>query len=660
MFKMKLSLTLTAAVALAVFTASAATPPPTLLLTKRTEAQLIAVLKSDAPLKDKADACRELGVIGTKECVPVLAPMLVDEQFNHIARYALEPNPDPSVDTTLRAALATAKGRPLVGVIGSIGVRRDLQATDALAKFLADADADMAQAAARALGKIGTLKAAKAIQGAFSGTAAGNQLGFAEGALRCAEALATKGQRDEAVGIYDWLRGLKEPHQVRAGGWRGAILARGKEGLPLLTQALQSDDWIIVAAGARAALEMKGTEATPVLTAELGKGSADKQVLVAQVLGKRGDAAALPALITAAKAGDKTVRIAAIRALAEVGQPSPTPALVDLLGDTDPEIAKAAQESLAGLQGAEVDAAVMALVNGTDSARRVIGIDLTARRRMVSAVPALLKAGSDADDKVRTTAMRRVGELAGVNEIPALLAALNNAKGAQDMDAIEQALSTVCTKSEKPEDCAVKIAGSIEQAQPAQKGALLRVLSAIGGPAALKAVRAAVDDKNADVHAAAIRALGSWKTADAAPDLLALAQSATNPTDRKLCLRSYLGLASQAELPADQRLAMCQKAAASIQKADEKKMLLGTLGGIQTLEAIAAIAPYLEDAEVKNEASTATLGIADRLMQSKSKGAQAAPKLVAPLQKVVQAAATPDLVKRAEALLAQAQRGGKK
>ena len=37
------------------------------------EAQLIAVLKSDAPQKDKADACRELAHLGTRNAVPVLA-----------------------------------------------------------------------------------------------------------------------------------------------------------------------------------------------------------------------------------------------------------------------------------------------------------------------------------------------------------------------------------------------------------------------------------------------------------------------------------------------------------------------------------------------------------------------------------------------------------
>ena len=45
------------------------------------EAQLIAVLKSDAKQKEKADACRQLAVAGTKEAVPFLAALLGDEKL---------------------------------------------------------------------------------------------------------------------------------------------------------------------------------------------------------------------------------------------------------------------------------------------------------------------------------------------------------------------------------------------------------------------------------------------------------------------------------------------------------------------------------------------------------------------------------------------------
>lgn len=658
MLKSKLTLLVAASVALATIAQAASRTPgaPTPLLTRPGEDKLIAILKSDAPIKDKADACRELAVLGTKDCVPTLAAMLPDEKLNHIARYALEPNPDPSVDEVLRTALGQTKGRPLVGVIHSIGVRRDAKATSALVKFLADADADVAQASARSLGKIGSAEAAKAIQSALPATAAANKLPFYEGLLRCAESLATQGQRGEAIAIYDSLRAVTEPHQVRAGGWRGAIVTRGKEGVALLAEALRSDDWIIVAAGARAALEMSGPEATPALTAELGKGSADKQILVIRTLGKRGDAGAQPALFAAAKAGETPIRVAATRAIAELGQSSAAAGLAALLGDAEKEVAQAAQDSLAALPGAETDGVVLAMLKAPEAARRITGLDLIARRRMTGSLDAVIKATGDTDGKVRSTAIKRLGELAGPADQGSILAMLIKANAGQELEAAEQALTTLSVRIGNPDGSAEKIAPALNQANAEQKGALLRVLSAVGGKTALASVRSAVKDTNPEVRDAAIRALGDWKTTDAAPDLLAVAKEATDAKVKLLCLRSYLGMARNTDFPADQRLAMCRDVKPLIQSKDEKRLLLSALGSVQTLPSLNLIAPYLDDETTKNEAGAATVAIADKLLKARDIS-KVAPKLIEPLQKVSQNTANADLAKRASALLKQAQAG---
>ena len=184
-------------------------------------AKLIGVLKSDAPQKDKADACRELAVIGTCDTVAPLTALLGDEKLAHMARYALETLPDPAVDEVLRKALGSLKGRPLVGVIGSLGVRKDARAVEPLARFLQDGDQEVAEAAARALGKIGTVEASRALQSVLATIPAARQLAFCEGLLRCAEALTCKGPREEAVAIYDCLRALRcAPHQVRTAALR--------------------------------------------------------------------------------------------------------------------------------------------------------------------------------------------------------------------------------------------------------------------------------------------------------------------------------------------------------------------------------------------------------------------------------------------------------
>jgi HEAT repeat protein len=615
--------------------------------------KLVAVLKSDATQKDKADACRELARVGTKEAVAPLAELLADEKLSHMARYGLETIPDPSVDKALREAAGKLQGMQLVGVIGSIGVRRDTKAVSLLAKQLQAPDNFVVQAAARSLGSIGNPAATKALMGNLSQVSAANQLAVCEGLLRCAEAATAKGNRKAALPIYDRLREIQAPQQVRTAALRGAILTRQQDGLTLLAQALHSDDYAMVLAAVRITQEMPGTAVTRLLATELAGPPADRQILLIQTLAKRGDAAALPALFAAARNGQKSIRVEAIRALAMIGDVSAMPVFVQLMGEGDKDITAAAQESLASLPGKEVDAAVMKMLADGPTDRSIAAMDLMVRRRMTSAIPALFATAGGSDAKLRVAAVKKLGELAGPAELPAMLNLLTNAKSPEEMEATEQALGAISLKSTNANSCVGPLEARLAQSQPAQKCALLRVLGAIGGASALHAVRAAVDDSNAEVHATAIRTLGGWNSADAATDLLDVAKAASNPTDKLICLRGYLALAGHGDLPIDQRLTMCRQATPLVQKDDEKKLLLAALGGIVSPATLDLIKPYLEEAATKEEASTGMVNISEKLLQG-GDSAKVAPGLIEPLEKVVQTTANPDLAKRATALRDQA------
>src|SRR5207248_6111247 len=128
------------------------------------ERELIAVLRSDAPPADKALACKNLAVYGSSEAVPELAPLLADPQLASWARIALEAIPGPAADEVLRKATDSLQGKLLVGTINSIGVRRDAVAVDHLTGRLDDRDAEVASAAAVALGRIGNAAAAKGLR----------------------------------------------------------------------------------------------------------------------------------------------------------------------------------------------------------------------------------------------------------------------------------------------------------------------------------------------------------------------------------------------------------------------------------------------------------------------------------------------------------------
>jgi HEAT repeat protein len=616
-------------------------------------AKLVAVLKSEASQKDKADACRELARLGSKDAIAPLVALLPDENLSHMARYGLETIADPAVDAAFREALPKLRGRPLLGVIGSLGVRQDARAVKLLTALLGDADPEVVQAAAKALGRIGTPAAATALGQALPAEPNANQLAVCEGLLRCADSLAAKGQRKRALAIYDHLRTLQAPHQVRTAAWRGAILVRQKDGLALLRQGLRSENFALFAAATRISREMPGAEVTRVLAGEMQGASADRQMLLISTLANRRDSSALPGVSGAARSGEKIVRLTAIRALPQFEDAAALPALLELMTDPDREIAQVAQESLAALPGRTVDLAVLGLLASQDPAQQITGIELIVRRRMTAAVPDLLRAAGNSNPQVRLTALKKLGELAGLDQMPDLLDLLEKAKSGSDLDAAEQALSAVCVLASKPDVCSEALAARLALVQPAQKTALLRVLGAVGGAKALQSVRAALNDPSPETHTTAVRTLAAWNNVEAAPALLELARSAGDATEKMLCLRSYLGFAGHSDVPADQRLEMCRQAAPLVQKDEERKLLLAALGGLGSVDALELITGCLDNPGTKEEACTALVAIAEKLLQGND-SLRNAPKLVQPLEKVAQLTSNDQLAQRAKALLEKA------
>ena len=623
---------------------SAQTVPP-----KADEDKLIAVLKSgDATHKEKVDACRGLALIATEKSIAPLAALLGDEQLSHMARYALETIKDPAVDEAFRDALGKLKGMPLVGVIGSVGVRRDARAVGAVANLLKDSDAVVVRAAARALGNIGNSAAVTALRNELGNASGQKKLHVCEGLFRCAETAVAEGRKQQAIEIYDQLRKLDDPHQVRGGAVRGAILARGSDGVSVIREYLGSDSYIMFSAACQTALEMPGTEVTNALTSGLNGLPADNKILVIWTLGKRGDPAAIPALSAAANDGDKSVRIAAIKAMPQIGHASAVSALIDLLGDNDGEIAQAAQDALAAMPGDEADAAVMAMLDTGETAPRLMALELIGRRRMTSSIPALLKAAAGPDAKVRPAALKKVGELGKPTEFSALLDLLMQFQAQQDLDAAEQALSVVCAKSDNPLPYTLKLTSQLSKASPAQKGALLRVLSVIGGTNALNAVREAAKDSNAQVSDAAIRVLCSWKTADAADDLLALAKNSPNQSHKTAALRGYINLARDENVPTEMKLKICRQAAVLAQRDEEKKLLLGALSTVPAIDALSMAMAYLDNAATKDEAAFAAVAIGEKIVDQKPG------EVAEAIQKVLKATENRDVRKRGRAVLDKA------
>jgi HEAT repeat protein len=186
------------------------------------ESQLLAVLNGKLSRDAHDYVCRKLAIVGTAASVPTLAALLQAQATSHMARYALERINAPQAGESLRNALKTTQGNQKIGVITSLGSRRDGEAVAALSGLLGDADPAVSRAAALALGTIGTSEAADALQKSRQSTG-GEKQAVIDGLLNCAESMLRDGKRANAQAIYESLSGEGNPRLIRLAATRGLL-----------------------------------------------------------------------------------------------------------------------------------------------------------------------------------------------------------------------------------------------------------------------------------------------------------------------------------------------------------------------------------------------------------------------------------------------------
>lgn len=575
---------------------------------------LAALLESPQATREVKDfVCRQLWIIGTAEQVPILAKLLGDEKLAHMARYAMERMPDPAVDAALRQALGRLKGKLLVGVIGSIGERRDAKATDALIRLLRDKDTMVAAAAGAALGKIGGQPAASAIGAARGKTSGRLRNVLTEAWLGTAESLLAAGKKAEAARIYDTLYASSEPRHVRVAALGGRLKTMPPaEAAKLLIGLIRGKDAKLRVVAVRHLSRVPGKQVTAQVAALLPKAEPALQSLLIGVLAARSDAAAAPAIVALARdSKDEQVRLAAVRALARVGDASAARLLGDVAASSKGALRDAARHTLSRLPGKATDAAILDALNGASEAARVELVRSLRARQATAQVERIAQvAATDKSAAVRGQCFTVLGELAGAKHLSQLTELMLKEADSSARGSAERAVLAVARRVEDPAKRLQPVLNAHAKATGAGRVAVLRVLSRLGGAEALAAVRRDLRHQDAAVAEGALRALTVWPDGSAADALLPLVRSAKNPTLRILALRGLiraLGLASGRS--AAQTVQGYKQALELARRTSEKKLALSGLASVAHADALTLARSCAKDPALKAEAEQAAAKI---------------------------------------------------
>jgi HEAT repeat protein len=586
------------------------------------ESILIETLKTK-PAAEKAIACKQLAIVGTKDCVPELAKLLRDEELSSWARIALEAIPDQSADQALVDAAGELKGKLLVGTINSIGAKRIPAGTDVLTKRLKHKNLQVASCAAVALGKIGNEEATKTLRAELKNPASKLRGPVAEGCMLCAERFNKDGKTGEAAAIYDEVRKSEAPKQRKLEATRGYIVAKGSAGIPTLIEQLQSKDKAYFQIGLMTARQLPGRGVTDALTDVLSKLESRRAVGLLNVLADRNDNGLPPIVLqTATSGGDPQLRIAAINAVGRLGDGSCIPMLLEVAADSDQGIADAAASALTTVPGENVNSVLVSNLskaegNALAALIRAVGV------RRIEATRELMKSLNNSDPAIRHAALAALGATIKQGDLNVLIGQYVKSKNANDADVAAKALRAACIRMADRESVAAALAAAMPGASTAANVKIMEILATMGGPKALETIGAAAKGSDEKLQDEATKALGRWMTVDAAPVLLDLSNSQSGCKYSDRALRGYIRLARQFAMADNERAAICEKALAAASRDQDRKLVLEALERHPSEDGLKIVAKAAKFPGLEDDVRQASVVIAQKVKGDRSAVRQA-------------------------------------
>ena len=147
--------------------------------------------------------------------------------------------------------LGQASGTVRVGIVSSLGQRRDANAVPALRTLLASPDPVLADAAAYALGNIGGTASLSALAAAREKAPDARREPISEAYLQCASVLAANGNRNEALNVFRQLSAPREPEMIRIAALTGLADMEGQNAAQALAAAVGAENPKVQAAAIR-------------------------------------------------------------------------------------------------------------------------------------------------------------------------------------------------------------------------------------------------------------------------------------------------------------------------------------------------------------------------------------------------------------------------
>ena len=614
------------------------TPPPGLegtrdqiaqkLLESKDEDLLVKVIQLTEDTEDirylKMIAAKRLSVYGTEKSIPDLISMLSHPEMGYYSRYALEPMPMKAVDEALRDATKTQKGINLVGVLTTIGVRRDAGAIPCIQPLLENENPEVVRAAYAALGYIGKQECADVLKKAVGNFKPEYEKAVCDAALFCAKLLIDDGKIDSALTLYDGIINSKARPFLKEGAIFNRILTRKTDGVNDLIRYLQSEDAGIFESALRTVRFLPGGGTPSVckaLTTEFDKFPPQRRGLILEALAGRKDDESRKAALTLAMAvkEPEAVHVSAMNALGTLDIPEVVPFLLADAADNNGQgpVADAAFRALVFMTNKDADAAIAKAMLDAGNKINSAMIRIAKERRTAAATPQLWTIIKTANSPLRNDAVDALGETATLKDLPEVAKLIAAAASEEERTRIATTLSAICARM--PQQASFDVVLTIFNAgeSPAVRQAAIDMMKTIGGKAAVDKVTEIALGSNAPLADKATQILGTWDSPDTMDDiadsLLNVAKQSSEEKFQIRGIRGYIRLARQFSYPEDQRIAMIKTAFDTATRPDDKNLIFDIFVRYPSLKMVEAAMSYAANEAHREQAYKAAVNTAAKL-----------------------------------------------
>ena len=574
------------------------------------EARLLRVIQSrQSSAAAKQFAADQLYRLCDEDTVTAFSNLLLRKDTTNIARKGLELINHPKAEQALLDALDRSSGATLLGIIESLGNKRDPAAAQVLSRTAKAGNAEVCLAALSALAKIPGPEAMDALEWCRLNLTKRMRPHATEAYIKSGWLSLEEGDYQTATYLFDSLLIDLEPIEIRAQGLRGLIRAERDQAVPTIIEALSGNEPVLRAVAAEEAGKVPGREATEAFIKHFPDLSPENKIIVLHAFAQRGDDLALDTIILATRSRLPQIRRAAIESAGAFNHPDVLQPLLKAAASGSEEEQGIAREALARLNAPRMNDALVKAGMSADNGIRYEAVKAMAARNTLNAIPVLLRIAERDVKDIRLEALKALGNLGTYHELPFMVEMFLDAWTDENRLSIAHAIVAIASKSPEGKVRTLPVSSALKKSSlpDSVRVMLVQILGDIQDDSALPTLEAHARTRAPESSLAALEILANWPNDQPIDTLQRVANAPKDPRQRTIAFEGFLRMI---QLPSSDRalnrtIKYYQQAAKIADTPDEKRALIQGLSQIRHPDGLKILETYLGDPQVGPDAARA-------------------------------------------------------